>query len=127
MRGFAQRVCGGDFDIHIVTPFCDFKSLAFHFAHFITEDLEGNRQCRDHLQSLAGKGFVVADAGLAHKGGICGEAGNERVAAHFQNARQASAVGEDFNFQGVCHFVFSHLAPLFWMRGCDTRRCQTTA
>jgi hypothetical protein len=43
VSGFAMRVCGGDFDIHIVAPRGDFEGLAFHLAKFVAEDLEGNR------------------------------------------------------------------------------------
>ena len=111
--GFAMRVGGRDFDIHILGPRGDFQGLAFHFAEFVAEDLEGNRQCPDHLQRLAGEGFVVADACLAHEGRICGEAGDEGIAAHFENAGQARAVGKDFDPERGCHFVVSHLAPLF--------------
>jgi len=113
VSGFAMRVGGWDFHIHILGPRGDFQGLAFHLSEFVAEDFEGNRQRGDHLQRLAGEGFVVADAGLAHEGGICGEAGDERVAAHFDNAGQARAVGEDFDLERGCHFVVSHLAPLF--------------
>ncbi len=89
----------GDRDLHVdvAAPRRDQMSLAHHFAVVVGEDLERDWPVGDVLEHLAGKAFVVTDAGLTHQGRIRGEPGDVRLVGQFEESWQVGPVGKDLH------------------------------